>query len=130
MSTKPTRKPPEHLDTQARRKWREVVAILEERGEPLDAGALDALAAYCVAWSQWLTAQAKVAELGTVIKTPSGVAAVSPYVGVAAQAERRLRQWGDALRLTPKARPKAAEGGESAIGALLRELDNEPPESR
>jgi P27 family predicted phage terminase small subunit len=126
MSTTATRpEAPEHLDDQAKAKWAQVVGILDERGEPLDAGTLDAAAAYCVAWSQWTAAQAKVAELGTVIKTPSGIAAVSPYVGVAAQAERRLRQWATELRLTPKARGKAEAGeGGGAIGALLREMDS------
>jgi P27 family predicted phage terminase small subunit len=97
--------PPEHLDDEARRKWAEVYPILESRGD-LDAVILDGLTAYCTAWSQWKAATVKVDELGSVIKSAGGFAIVSPFVTVAAQAERRLRQWAGELKLTPKSKAK------------------------
>jgi P27 family predicted phage terminase small subunit len=128
MSAKPTHKPPAHLDGEARQKWAEVLPILQARGD-VDAAALDAAAAYCQAYSRWTAAEAKVSELGPVVKSPAGVAVQSPYLAVAAAAQRQMRQWGDALRLTPKARGKG-EAGESAILGLLTELDNEGGKSR
>ena len=59
--------PPEHLDGLARQKWGEVLEILDGRGDTLDAGTLDALSCYAVAWSQWTSAQAQVQQLGTVV---------------------------------------------------------------
>ncbi len=94
---------PAHLDEQARAKWGEVYPILDGRGD-IDQGTLDALTAYAVAWSQWTAAQVNVTELGPVIKSAAGFAIVSPYVAVAAQAERRMRQWAAELKLTPKTR--------------------------
>ncbi len=123
---------PNHLDEQARSKWAEVLPILESRGD-LDQGVLDALAAYCVAWSQWSAAQAKVAELGPVVKSAAGFAIVSPYVTVAAQAERRMRQWATELKLTPKARGKADGVGQKPQrdqgGGLLRLLNGTAPKT-
>ena len=53
--------PPAHLDGEARRKWAELYPVLDERGD-IDQGTADALAAYSVAWSQWIAAQAQVTE--------------------------------------------------------------------
>ena len=118
------REPPAHLDDEAKAKWGEVAGILDGRGDTLDAGTLDGVTAYAVAWSQWLAAQAKVLELGPVIKSAAGFAIVSPYVAVAAQAERRMRQWAAELKLTPKtrgaSRRKADDEGDQ--GGLLRLL--------
>ena len=120
-----THTPPEHLDQQAQRKWAEVFPILETRGD-IDAGTLDALAAYAVAYSQWVQAQEKIAELGSVVKSAAGFAIVSPYVTVAAQAERRMRQWGDTLRLTPKSKSRKTEAvEESAVTRILRCMEND-----
>ena len=122
MTRKP--KPPAHLDEAAKQKWAELAPILQERGD-VGQGTLDALAAYCVAWSQWTAAQAKVAELGPVIKSAAGFAVVSPYVTVAAQAERRMRQWAAELKLTPKtrgSRRKAADDDQGEGDGLLKLL--------
>jgi P27 family predicted phage terminase small subunit len=98
--------PPTSLDAVAAGKWREVVLILQARGD-VGQGDLDALAAYCVAWSQWTTAQAQVATLGMVVKTPAGFASENPYLGIARKAQIALRQWGGELKLTPKSRKQA-----------------------
>ena len=115
---------PDHLDDEARTKWSELWPILQARGD-VDQGTRDALSVYCLAWSQWKQAQAKVAELGTVVKSPAGFAIVSPYVQIAAQAERRLRQWSAELKLTPKTRGRkqntpepAGDGLDGLLGRL------------
>ena len=117
--------PPDHLDQAARAKWAELLPILLERGD-LDQAALDGLEVYAVAYSQWRAATAKVDELGTVIKSAAGFAIVSPYVTVAAQAERRVRLWAAELKITPKARGKARSAeGESAVSLILRQMDGD-----
>jgi P27 family predicted phage terminase small subunit len=111
---------PDHLDEQARVKWQEIAPTLDTT-QP---GVADALTAYVVAWSQWTAAQAKVAELGPVIKSAAGFAIVSPYVTVAAQAERRMRQWGDVLGLHKRAGRRKAKDNDEAdqSGASLLNL--------
>jgi P27 family predicted phage terminase small subunit len=93
----PAVKPPEHLDDQARAKWAEVWPIVAQR-ESIDQGVIDALAGYCLAYSRWTAAEAKVNELGAVVKSPAGGAVPNPYVAVAAQAQRQMRQWAQELR--------------------------------
>lgn len=118
-------KPPEHLDAAAVAKWRELLPILESRGD-LDQGTLDALAAYATAWSRWLAAEIKVSELGAVVKSAAGFAIANPYVAIAAASQRQLRQWATELKLTPKARGKATSAeGESAVSRILKVMDDE-----
>ena len=116
-----THEPPTHLDTIAQQKWAEVIPILQEHGD-VDQGALDALTAYCSAWSRWTAAEAQVNALGAVVKSPAGFPVQNPFVAIAAAAQRQMRQWGSELKLTPKARGKATSAeGESAVMRLLRE---------
>ena len=122
MSRKPS--PPQHLDEQAQQKWAEVLPILEGRGD-VDQVTLDGLEAYAVAFSQWRAATAKIDELGSVIKSAAGFAVVSPFVTVAAQAERRMRQWATELKITPKARGGRKGEPESAVSAILKQMDRD-----
>ena len=96
-ATPPAVTPPEHLDEQARAKWGEVLPIVQARGEP-DQGTLDALACYCQAWSRWTAAESKVNELGAVVKSEAGIAIPNPYLSVAKDAQRAMRQWAGELR--------------------------------
>jgi P27 family predicted phage terminase small subunit len=110
---------PSHLDDQARAKWQEIAPTLDTT-QP---GVADALIAYAVAYSQWIAAQAKVAELGPVVKSAAGFAVISPFVTVAAQAERRMRQWHAVLHLDKRqGRRKADQGTEADGNSLLRLL--------
>ena len=119
------RTPPAHLDDQARQKWRELLPILEARGD-LDQGTADALAAYASAWSRWTAAEAKISELGPIVKSPAGFPVANPYVAIAAAAQRQMRQWGGELRLTPKARGRKAERPEeSAVSKILRAMSED-----
>jgi P27 family predicted phage terminase small subunit len=116
--------PPDHLDDSAKQKWAELLPILLERGT-LDASTLDGLTCYVTAWSQWTDATAQVQQLGMVVKSAAGFAIVSPYVTVAAQAERRMRQWADALQITPKSRGRKKAEPESEVMQIMRELDDQ-----
>ena len=89
--------PPAHLDTTATAKWGELWPIVAQR-ENIDQGTLDALAAYCLAYSRWTEAEGKITELGSVIKSPAGFAVPSPYLAVAKDAQRAMRQWAAELR--------------------------------
>jgi P27 family predicted phage terminase small subunit len=93
-------KPPEHLDAAARAKWLEILP----QSPDVERGTLDALAAYCAAWSRMIAAEAKVAELGPVVKSPQGFPQINPYLQVLAQERRAVRQWAEELKLTPKSR--------------------------
>jgi P27 family predicted phage terminase small subunit len=97
-----TADPPAHLDEPARQKWAETLPAIAQR-ENMDQGALDALGAYCLAYSRWQAAETKVSELGAVVKA-GGVAVVNPYIAVARQAQAEMRKWATELRLTPMAR--------------------------
>jgi P27 family predicted phage terminase small subunit len=98
MTRRPT--PPRHLDQRAKAKWKELVGDLPD----MEQGTLDALTAYAAAWSRMVDAEHKVQELGTVVKSPTGFPTANPYLAIL-QAERRaVRQWGETLRLTPKAK--------------------------
>jgi P27 family predicted phage terminase small subunit len=99
-----TADPPAHLDDAARQKWADVLPGIAQR-ENIDQGALDALAAYCLAYSRWQAAEVKVSELGAVVKAGGG-AVVNPYIAVARQAQAEMRKWATELRLTPKARKR------------------------
>jgi len=88
---------PKNLDAAGRRKWREVLPILEARGD-VTAAELDLLNCYCLAWSSLLDAtddQDKVRWM------------------------RALRQLAGELRLTPRSRT-AKPKSEDPLLRLLR----------
>ncbi len=106
---------PAHLDADAKAKWTELVGTLPDQQQ----GTLDALAAYCQAWSRWTAAEAKVQELGAVVKSPQGFPAANPYVAIAQQAQRMMRQWAAELRLTPAARAKGQRAKQATALQIL-----------
>jgi len=112
---------PAHLDEQARQKWAELLPLLESRGD-VDQGTLDALAAYCSAWSRWTAAEQQVSVLGAVVKSPAGFPVANPYAAIAAAASRSMRQWGDVLGLHKHPGRKAAEP-QSAVFRVLAEME-------
>jgi P27 family predicted phage terminase small subunit len=107
--------PTKHLDAAATAKWKEILPTLDT--EP---GTLDALAAYCAAWSRMIDAEAKVQELGAVVKSPQGFPVQNPYLAIL-QAERRaVRQWGETLKLTPKTRSTRKPQADEPADPILR----------
>ena len=98
--------PPPSLDAAAAEKWKEILLLLQGRGD-VSQGDLDALAVYASAWSTWQTASAKVAEMGLICKSAAGFAQENPFLTIRRKAEITLRQFGQELRLTPKSRKLA-----------------------
>lgn len=82
--------PPAHLDPVAAAKWRDVGR------EGMD---LDLLELYVTTWSRWKAADAKVQELGTVIKSPSGFPCQNPYLSIVNRAAADLLKIGRRLGL-------------------------------
>jgi len=93
-------KPPAHLTPAARAKWLEMLPTLAD----LELTTLDTLTAYAAAWDRMIQAEQKVAELGVIIRASGGTAGVSPYLTVAQQERRAVRQLAEVLR---KRRPAA-----------------------
>ena len=108
----------ELFDDRAKYKWAEVLPILQARGDDLDAGTLDALSCYASAWSQWTAAQAQVQQLGMIVKSPAGFAVADPYLAVAKDTQRQMRQWGDVLHIHKQPRQKAEEPAGQGNGLL------------
>ena len=104
-----TKRPPKHLDKIAAKKWREILPQLAD----IEPGTLDALTAYCSAWSRWVDAESKVQALGPVVKSPQGFPVPNPFGAIAAQAQRQLRQWAGELKLTPKSRARKPDDQQS-----------------
>ena len=117
MSRKKT-KPPEHLDAQARDKWQELAPTLDVT-QP---GTADALQAYCTSYSRWQAAEAQVAALGLIVKSPAGFPTENPYLGVVKRALIEMHRWGKELGLHK--RPKA-EQPQSAVAAILRQMKDD-----
>jgi len=87
--------PPTHLDAEAATKWCQIFGEIKSS----DFADLDLLTMYCVTWARWKESEAKVAELGTVIKSPSGYPCQSPYLSIANRAAADLLKIGRQLGL-------------------------------
>jgi P27 family predicted phage terminase small subunit len=85
--------PPAHLDEAARSKWQQLAATLATSSP----GVADALAAYCVAYSRWTAAEAQVAALGLLTKSPAGFPVENPYLGIVKRALIEMHRWGKEL---------------------------------
>jgi P27 family predicted phage terminase small subunit len=107
---------PEFLDAEARAEWERTAPILAGMNL-LTVADRTALAAYCVAYSRWVQAEAQVARFGTIVKSPEkGFPMKSPYLTVADQAMETMRKLMVEFGLTPSSRSRirVPEGGEAA----------------
>lgn len=102
---------PAWLDAQAQQRWEVLAPLLARSGLLTDLDG-DALAAYCVIYSRWQTAEKAIKDSGQVIKTRSGNFIQSPYVGVAHTAMKLMRAYEEQFGMTPSARSrvKVAKG--------------------
>ena len=108
--------PPEFLDAEARAEWDRTSKVLADMGL-LTKADRSALAAYCVAYSRWVQAEAQVAKYGTIVKSPEeGFPMKSPYRTVADQALEAMRKLMVEFGLTPSSRSRirVPEGGQAA----------------
>lgn len=103
---KPTGTPtcPKHLDKAARVEWKRISVDLSRLGL-LTSVDRAALAAYCAAWSRWITAEENVQKFGAVIKSPkSGYPVQNPYVGIANTSLQLMHRFATEFGLTPSSR--------------------------
>jgi P27 family predicted phage terminase small subunit len=99
--------PPAEVSTDllAAAEWRRVIPILRACGLASQAER-SALVALCQQWSRYLEAHGKVRELGMIVRKPSGVPMINPYLAVADRALAHCgKLWGE-LGLTPSGRAR------------------------
>lgn len=94
--------PPE-MSEAARAEWDRVVGelIAEDRITALDRAVL---AAYCMAFANWIEAEAAVRQFGAMIKSPSGYPVQSSYAIQANQQRDAMLRCAAELGLTPASR--------------------------
>jgi P27 family predicted phage terminase small subunit len=96
---------PSHLDKEARREWRRIVPELTVLGL-LTRVDRAALAAYCVAYSRWITAEREVQRTGLTVVSPNGYPQKSPHLAIADKALEQVRKFAAEFGLTPASRSK------------------------
>ena len=96
---------PEHLTEEAKAEWNRLAAELHQLGllTRIDRAAL---AAYCVTWSRWVSAERQIAEQGEVVKSPNGYPIQNPYLSVANEALRQMKSFLTEFGLTPSSRTR------------------------
>ena len=96
-------KPPNDLNAEAKKEWNRVVKALPDGVlSLLDYGILTA---YCSAWSEWRTAEAKC-KGKEVIATPSGSLQVNPLMSISRNARKEFWKYAQELGFTPSARTR------------------------
>ena len=103
------KKAPSTLDEPARQKWAKVYKVLDRRGDDLNQGVLDCITAYAAAWARWSAAEAEIATVGPIVRSQTGAAIANPWCAVSATALRQVVRLACELKLTPKAKGKAAK---------------------
>jgi P27 family predicted phage terminase small subunit len=97
---------PKHLDREAKREWKRVSSELIALGL-LTSVDRAALAAYCAAYSRWITAEENVQKFGAVIKSPkSGYPIQNPFLGIANTALDQMRKFLTEFGMTPASRSR------------------------
>jgi len=97
---------PAHLDKAAKAEWKRISAELITLGL-LTSVDRAALAAYCSAWSRWVTAEESLQRFGTVIKSPkSNFPIQNPFLGVSNTAVDQMRKFLIEFGMTPASRAR------------------------
>lgn len=97
--------PPDFLDAEALAEWHRQCDELHSLGT-LAKTDRPTLAAFCQVWSRWQAAERSLTQLGVVIRTTSGEAAISPYFSVAQRCLKELRGFASELGLSPASRSR------------------------
>jgi P27 family predicted phage terminase small subunit len=95
---------PDYLDYVAKTKWPELCRQLAETGS-LSNAAIDVMALYCAAFSQWREASDMVKKSGLLIKGAGGICA-NPCVKIAADAKNDMLQLAELLGLDASSRSR------------------------
>jgi P27 family predicted phage terminase small subunit len=109
---KPTGTPtcPKHLDKAAKAEWKRISKELTSLGL-LTSVDRAALAAYCQAWSRFITAEEGIARFGLVIKSPkSGFPIQNPFVSISNTALDLMRKFAVEFGLSPASRSRLTTG--------------------
>ena len=97
--------PPEWFSDTARTKWAELLPIL--RGmRVLTVADMDHVQVYCVAYSRWVKAESRLAEMGEVVTHKNGVDGLNHWLKIAQMAMERMDRSGAELGLSPTARAR------------------------
>jgi P27 family predicted phage terminase small subunit len=104
---------PQHLTAEARKEWRRVLPLLEERKSVTEADA-GALALYCEQFARWVAAKKSVDEKGITVTVnvldrngeQMQTTKVNPALRVLQEVEKALRQSLRELGLTPATRER------------------------
>jgi P27 family predicted phage terminase small subunit len=96
---------PPHLDDGARAEWERIVPQLRDKGL-LDRTDRAAIAGYCQCYARWAAAETKLAELGPVVKSPSGFPIQNPYLSIAVKALDQMARFLREFGMTPHARKR------------------------
>ena len=121
---------PDWFNPEQRKKWEEVTAQLSDAGM-LSAAYADIITVYCVAWTRWRSALDQITKFGDLIKTPSGVVRISPYLAIANRAQVDLLKAQAELGLTPSSRSRVkanAPGRSSRLESFLGTKTQRQPE--
>lgn len=99
--------PPPELDgdESARTEWTRLAPMLRACKLVTEAERT-LLITLCQQWSRYLDAQAKIRDVGMLIKTPAGVPTPNPYLDIQKTAYSMCRQLWIELGLTPSGRAK------------------------
>lgn len=98
---------PPGLSPGAKTEWRRIAPILEDQGllSNMDRACL---AAYCETYARWIKSLREIQKGGEVIKTPNGSLQISPWVSIARNAEKEIRQFSSEFGMTPASRSKVS----------------------
>ena len=109
---------PDHLDKEARRKWRHLVKELTTLGL-LTVVDGEMLSKYCQLWSRWVDAEKKIALSGPVLRhEKTGLFYPNPYVAIAFKSVDAMRRIGVEFGLSPSSRARIE------VPPQARELDD------
>lgn len=101
---------PEHLDDEARAEWRRVARRLRDVGILVHVDHA-VLAVYCQAWSRWVKAEKKIAELGETVELENGYVQQTAWMGISNRAVQTMLKAAAELGMTPSARGRVAVAG-------------------
>lgn len=111
---------PPHLDDEAKKEWRRIGKILLVCGllSKIDRAAL---AGYCQAWSDWVTAREHLKSEGLMTKRLTGHQQPSPWLSISNKALEQVRAFGAEFGLSPATRSRVEALPLSKAGDRARE---------
>jgi P27 family predicted phage terminase small subunit len=115
---------PPTLTAPAREEWNRLCEDMRIKGV-LTTWDRGTMAAYCQSYADWMEAQAKVNQIGQIVKAPhSGVPMQNPYLSISRGAKSDMLHFAAELGLTPVARARlgASEERPESAGDVPPEL--------